>query len=160
MSDKAWRCGNCCAMNPEWAGVCLKCCPEAQPAAQDKTETECRDDLPGMLALAKGVAEQKWPHSMDAKVWAEQFYDHGWRVWKEPGGVESDQIGLMIGWFANAIMAGYDTAQQRQTYNQCNCDAPDGIHRHDCAYIKSVAHTPAPSPDQYAAPAVAQEEKP
>jgi hypothetical protein len=50
---------------------------------------------------------------MDAMVWAQQFYDHGWRVWKESGGVERDQIGLMLGWFSNAIMAGYDTAALR-----------------------------------------------
>ena len=42
MSDKAWRCGNCCAMNPEWAGVCLKCCPEAQPAASVPQECCCK----------------------------------------------------------------------------------------------------------------------
>jgi hypothetical protein len=104
------------------------------------------DDLPGMLALAKGVAEQKWPHTMDAKVWAEQFYAHGWRVWKEPGGVEQDQIGLMIGWFANAIMAGYDTAQSRMP--RCTCDGPmhEGrkVHRHDCEWLAAVLHTPEP----------------
>ena len=61
------------------------------------------DELPGMLAVAKGVAEQTWPHTMDAAVWAAEF------VKRYPGFDE----GEAIGWFANAIMAGYDTAQQR-----------------------------------------------
>lgn len=62
-----------------------------------------KDDLPGMLAVAKGVAEQKWPHTMDAAVWAAEY------VKLNPGADE----GLMLSWFANAIMAGYDTAQSR-----------------------------------------------
>ncbi len=61
------------------------------------------DDLPGMLAVAKGIVEQRWPHTMDAAVWAAEF------VKMYPGIDE----GTMIGWFANAIMAGYDTAQAR-----------------------------------------------
>ncbi len=68
------------------------------------------DDLPGMLALAKGVAEQRWPHTVDAQKWAREFLDH----WKNEkvGSVNLDE-GALIGWFANAIMAGYDTAQSR-----------------------------------------------
>jgi len=61
------------------------------------------EELPGMLAVAKGVAEQRWPHTMDARVWADEFAK------VHP---EIDQ-GLMLGWFANAIMAGYDTANAR-----------------------------------------------
>lgn len=61
------------------------------------------DDLPGMLAVAQGVANQTFPHTMDARVWAREF------ATKHPGADEGD----MIGWFANAIMAGYDTAQSR-----------------------------------------------
>jgi len=33
MTDRAWRCSNCGQINSEWAGVCGRCCPEAQPAA-------------------------------------------------------------------------------------------------------------------------------
>jgi hypothetical protein len=60
-----------------------------------------KEDLPGMLALAKGVADQKWPHTMDAVVWAKEFCK------RFP---DMDE-GLMVSWFANAIMAGYDTAE-------------------------------------------------
>lgn len=66
------------------------------------------EDLPGMLALQMGVAEQRWPHTMDAQVWV-----HEWmRTIKDHPGIATDE-GTMIGWFANAIMAGYDTAQMR-----------------------------------------------
>lgn len=63
------------------------------------------EELPGMLAVAKGVAEQKFPHTMDAAVWAAEF------VKLNP---EADE-GLMLSWFANAIMAGYDTRAMRES---------------------------------------------
>ena len=58
----------------------------------------------GELALAIAVQRGEWPHTMDAQVWASKFKELF---------PESDE-GLMLGWFANAIMAGYDTAQMRQ----------------------------------------------
>lgn len=61
------------------------------------------EELPGMLAVAKGIAEQRFPHTMDAAVWAAEF------VKLHP---DADE-GMMLGWFANAIMAGYDTACAR-----------------------------------------------
>jgi hypothetical protein len=61
------------------------------------------DDLPGMLGVMEGTREQRWPHTMDASVWVEK--------WRELKGVQhADDDGAMVGWFANAIMAGYDTA--------------------------------------------------
>lgn len=49
--------------------------------------------------------------TMDARVWTEEFFNtirkNGWLVDKN-----LDE-GLMIGWFANAIMCGYDIAHQR-----------------------------------------------
>ena len=68
------------------------------------------EDLPGMLALAEGVATQKWPHTVDAKVWATEWMR---RIQKNPA-IATDKD-CMLGWFANAIMAGYDTAQARGT---------------------------------------------
>ena len=64
------------------------------------------NELPGMLAVAKGVAEQKWPHTMDAQVWVKEWMK---TIAEIPPGSEKDE-GFMLGWFANAIMAGYDTA--------------------------------------------------
>lgn len=58
------------------------------------------DELDGMAALADGVRHQRWPHTMDATVWADEF------IRQFP---DMDR-GMMITWFANAIMAGYDTA--------------------------------------------------
>ena len=65
-------------------------------------------ELPGMLALAKGVQEGAWPHTMDAQVWARKWLE----ITKDKPEVATDE-GAMIGWFANAIMAGYDTACMR-----------------------------------------------
>lgn len=59
------------------------------------------------------------PQSMDAKKWAKEFM----RTFKEKGldtTEASDWIdeGLMLGWFANAIMAGYDEARRRYESKQ------------------------------------------
>jgi hypothetical protein len=64
------------------------------------------EELPGMLALAKAVHEQKWPHTMDAQAWAKEWM----KTIKDHPEIPNDE-GCMIGWFANAIMAGYDTAR-------------------------------------------------
>ena len=68
------------------------------------------DDLPGALLLAKGVAEQKWPHTVDARAWADEWL----RTLKEHPDIATDRD-TMIGWFANSIMAGYDTAASRSS---------------------------------------------
>ena len=59
----------------------------------------------GELALALAVRDGKWPHTMDAREWAERFAKQFGRF--VPDG------GTLIGWFANAVMAGYDTARMR-----------------------------------------------
>lgn len=58
------------------------------------------DELDGMAALVDGVTNQSWPHTMDAQIWAEKFCEQFPLMDKA----------TMIGWFANAIMAGFDTA--------------------------------------------------
>lgn len=80
---------------------------EARPAV---ASTDGLDDLPGMLLLAKGVAEQKWPHTIDARAWADEWL----RTLKERPEIATDRD-TMIGWFANSIMAGYDTAMFRSS---------------------------------------------
>ena len=67
------------------------------------------DDLPGMLAVAKGVAEQKWPHTMDAREWVREWLS----AVRDHPEIAMDED-AMLGWFANAIMAGYDTANSRR----------------------------------------------
>lgn len=62
----------------------------------------------GMVALAIGVAEQRWPHTMDAEVWADEWLK---QLEKTPWMASNRES--MIGWFANAIMAGHDTAMSR-----------------------------------------------
>jgi hypothetical protein len=61
-----------------------------------------------MLSLEIGVVEQSWPHTVDARVWVEKWMEH---LKKDPS-IATDE-GTMLGWFANAIMAGYDTATLR-----------------------------------------------
>ena len=68
--------------------------------------SEADNELPGMLALSLAIQEQRWPQSMDARVWAQKWMEHI----KENPSIATDED-CMIGWFANAIMAGYDTAQ-------------------------------------------------
>lgn len=68
-------------------------------------------ELDGMAAVADGVANQRWPHTMDAKVWADEWIK---TITAHPQ-IPTDH-GCMIGWFANAIMAGYDTAVMRKEH--------------------------------------------
>lgn len=65
-------------------------------------------ELPGMMMLQQAVQEQRWPHTVDARVWAEKFNET--LVAK---GIQPFDSGFLVGWFANAIMAGYDTACMR-----------------------------------------------
>jgi len=50
-----------------------------------------------------GQDQLPWPQTMDAKIWADEFCKRN---------TASDH-GTMLGWFANAIMIGYDTAERR-----------------------------------------------
>lgn len=52
-----------------------------------------------------------WPQTFDAQAWAKQFIKYV----KKDQNMATDE-GTMIGWFANAIMLGYDTANQRTTF--------------------------------------------
>ena len=72
------------------------------------------DELPGMLAVAEGVAKQEWPHTMDAQVWAREFDKMYPMLWRD-GDAISDVEGVMLSLLANAIMAGYDTANARRS---------------------------------------------
>jgi hypothetical protein len=50
----------------------------------------------------------EFTHSTDARVWAAEFM----KIWQnEPIDLLDEE--LMIGWFANAIMAGYDDARKK-----------------------------------------------
>lgn len=75
----------------------------------NETEWAILDNrLPGMLALAKGISEQAWPHTMDARVWVTKWLE----VYRAYPAVATDE-GALLGWFSNAIMAGYDTARSK-----------------------------------------------
>ena len=51
------------------------------------------------------MKEHKLVGTFDAKVWAKEFI----KIVKKKPSIATDE-GTMIGWFANAIMAGYDKA--------------------------------------------------
>ena len=51
--------------------------------------------------------------NMDARVWAREFSEIAKNVTWEPG--TDDFEGWMIGWFANAIMTGYDRAKREES---------------------------------------------
>lgn len=74
------------------------------------SSTAVLDDLPGMIQLAQGVRDQRWPHTVDARVWADEWE----KTLAQNPSIATDK-GCMIGWFANAIMAGYDTASLRSS---------------------------------------------
>ena len=50
----------------------------------------------------------QWPQTIDASVWAKQWM----RAFTADPLIAADEA-TMLGWFANAIMAGYDEAQRR-----------------------------------------------
>ena len=53
-----------------------------------------------------------WPATMDAKVWADVFYAKN---------TASDHT-TMLGWFANAIMVGYDAAKADENNTQIDVE--------------------------------------
>lgn len=70
---------------------------------------EEKTELPGMLALVKATRAQKWPHTVDAQEWAKE-----WMIaYRKDPTIAADE-GTMLAWFANAIMAGFDTANIRR----------------------------------------------
>jgi len=50
-----------------------------------------------------------WPQTMDAKIWADEFCKRN----------SASDHGIMIGWFANAIMVGYDAPHEENI--KCCC---------------------------------------
>lgn len=67
----------------------------------------------GQEPYVVGDDAKPWPQTMDAHAWAKT-----WLVLThEHPDVPTDKA-AMIGWFANAIMAGYDEAQRRSDQRQ------------------------------------------
>jgi hypothetical protein len=72
-----------------------------------------KEELDGMAKLTDQVIEQTWPHTMDALVWTSE-----WMKELEKNPDMPRDTGGMIGWFANAIMAGYDTAMMKRVRHE------------------------------------------
>lgn len=67
-----------------------------------KNEEEAPDSS---LAMAIAIKKREWPHTTDARIWTQKWIEHI----KENPTIPTDE-NTMLGWFANAIMAGYDGA--------------------------------------------------
>lgn len=66
------------------------------------------DDIPDSVQFWMGVRDQKWPHTIDAQVWADEWLA---TIALNPS-IATDRS-CMISWFSNSIMAGFDTATYR-----------------------------------------------
>ena len=83
--------------------------------------------IPGPADGIRGSDGKHWHCSMDAMAWAKAFVaiNPDTRLAQLHGdGLEVDTTDAMLGWFANAIMAGYDEARRRPA----NKDTSDGYH--------------------------------
>lgn len=63
----------------------------------------------------------------DSRVWTKEWL----RIIKKNPSIPKDE-GTMIGWFANALMAGYDAAKRKckcDTYNKECCDVCTDIQK-------------------------------
>jgi hypothetical protein len=90
----------------------------------------------GMVALGLAVQAGQWPHTMDAMVWADEFCKRFPPVSREDA----------LGWFANAIMAGYDTAQMRLSADNARLTAELAEARREmekCSQYLKEGETPA-----------------
>lgn len=76
------------------------------------------EELPGMFELTRAVANQQWPHTIDAQAWTAEWL----KTVKEKPEIATDE-GAMLAWFANAIMAGYDTGIMRSQVPKGSPDA-------------------------------------
>jgi len=74
-----------------------------------------------------------WPlPSFDARDWAEAFCD------KQLGDTSQERVDIMIGWFSNALMRGYDEATERQRAfyeRQHKRELERMRHRVDISYV-------------------------
>ncbi len=59
--------------------------------------------------------ETKLIGNLDAKIWAEEFV----KTVKEHSNIPTDEA-TMLGWFANAIMTGFDVSARREQQKH-NC---------------------------------------
>lgn len=86
---------------------------ETQPAYQEVAANE-----QGKSNVRETAGESPHPlihliGNIDAKVWAEEF-----NTSLANQGIQPLDPGFLIGWFANALMAGYDHHRWKQEKNQ------------------------------------------
>lgn len=115
-------------------------------ARQDKKERLVFQDAYGSHPIEATAQDEnigaKLHSTMDARVWTEEFFNtirkNGWLVDK------SLDEGLMIGWFANAIMCGWDIAHQRMS------EEITLLERDAKTFIEALENPPAPNEEMKA----------
>ena len=86
----------------------------------------------GMTRLLLGHDGKQFPGTMDATVWAREFAEKANQLLQEgrqPVELLTDE-GWLLGWFANAIMAGFDSCRERQlmyTLGRCASAATGSV---------------------------------
>lgn len=99
---------NCGCCGCPWRQCIHDDCSECQGKRFNEPPAR-KDELPG---------NPEWSRSYDAHVWAKKFVEYVRRIPE----IATDE-GTMIGWFANAIMAGYDE-HARRVAPQASPEAP------------------------------------
>jgi hypothetical protein len=100
----------------------------------EESMTNEMTDLDSSAALAAGIAGTVWPHTMDARVWAEKWMEH---ILANPAIATDEET--MVGWFANAIMAGYDAAMM-EAQKRANPEANQVPANEDMPPIEYKGH--------------------
>lgn len=81
--------------------------PSLSPAANFDAQAQALAEAAANVDQAVQLADGIWPNTMAAAAWAAEFV-------KRFGDVDLRiDEGLMVAWFANAIMAGYDRGYQK-----------------------------------------------
>lgn len=93
-------------------GDCWRCPTSPPPITPEMSRdaAEARNEPPPPDARGEGTKGNDgllWPQTFDAQAWARVFI----RCFRAKPEIATDE-GEMIGWFANAIMRGYDKAKE------------------------------------------------
>lgn len=107
----------------KFIGRCTKCGKEGQGlsgALEDCPADEVVSDEKALIDIIEGPKPEVDLHSTaDATVWADEFCKRWPTAYSQVEGregveTEEDWREIMVGWFANAIMAGVDSESRKR----------------------------------------------
>ena len=90
-------------------GICYSEWSDAQRATVKAEWAEKRRVWAHEHTVVVPSEDRAFPQTMDAQIWTREWM----KTITEHPGIPTDE-GTMLGWFANAIMAGWDEAMRRQ----------------------------------------------